>query len=463
MRRRIVTVAVLAAVLAITLFGVPLSYAVAASLLGDEAAQAEHVADVAAIAVAAHLARNEPVTSLDSSDPSISLALYGPDGRRLVGDGPPRADVTVLDAMGGRVISDPDATGGLAVAVPVTDGTTVTGVVRAGSPYPGVWLRIIGAWAVMVALGAVAVVATWLLARRSARRLSAPLESLAGTAQRLGEGDFSIRTAASGIPEIDAAGSALDVTAGRLGDLVSRERAFSSHASHQLRTPLTGLRLTLETALDAPPAAQQAAVVSALESADRLERTIDDLLSLARHRPGDRAVLLLAVLVEDWTTAWSPVLEGRGRRLQVTTAPELPVSRASAGAVRQVVDVLVDNAVVHGGGTVGLVVRDAGGTVAIDVSDEGDGPPDPFQVFRSRPGAAPGHGIGLALARALAEAEGGRLELSRARPPVFSLLLPAAGSCASVDPAPAAAAVPPTPSAPRRPGPSAQTSPAPWR
>jgi len=429
-RRRIVTVAVLAAVLAITLFGIPLGYAVAGSYLGDEAARAEHVADVAAIAVAAHLARGEPVTALPSSDAEVSLALYTVDGSRVVGDGPARADPTVRDALGGRVVSDPDAPGGLAVAVPVTDGTTVTGVVRASSPYGGVWLQIAGAWAVMLALGAVAVLATWLLARRQARRLSAPLEELAGAAQRLGEGDFSVRTTPSGIPEIDAAGSALDVTAGRLGDLVSRERAFSSHASHQLRTPLTGLRLTLETALDAPAPAQQAAVGSALESADRLERTIGDLLSLARHRPGDRAELPLAALVEDWTAAWAGVLAGRGRRLQVSAAPELPVSRASAGAVRQVVDVLVDNAVVHGGGTVGLVVRDAGATVAIDVSDEGNGPPDPDAVFRSRQDGAAGHGIGLALARALAEAEGGRLVLSRARPPVFSLLLPAAGTCA---------------------------------
>jgi signal transduction histidine kinase len=94
------------------------------------------------------------------------------------------------------------------------------------------------------------------------------------------------------------------------------------------------------------------------------------------------------------------------------------------------VDVLLDNAVVHGAGTVGLVVRDAGTAVAIDVTDEGAGPLDPEAVFRSREDAAPGHGIGLALARALAEAEGGRLVLSRARPPVFSLLLPAAGICA---------------------------------
>jgi signal transduction histidine kinase len=429
-RRRIVTLAVVAAVLAITLFGAPLGYAVAASFLGDEAAEAEHVADVAAIGVAVQLARGEQVTALPSSGTDVVLALYGPDGTRVTGEGPAHADGVVQDAAGGEVATDADAAGGLAVAVPVTDGTTVTGVIRAASPYPGVWLRIAGAWGVMLALGMVAVGATWLLALRQARRLTAPLESLVGTAQRLGEGDFSVRTTASGIPEIDAAGSALDVTADRLDDLVTRERAFSSNASHQLRTPLTGLRLTLETAIDAPDRAQRAAVVRALDSADRLERTIGDLLSLARHTPRERAALPLGALVADWTAAWTPVLEGRGRQLEVTVAPALPVAHASGAAVRQVVDVLLDNAVVHGSGVTGLVVRDAGATVAIDVTDEGEGPPDADGVFRSRDGSSPEHGIGLALARALAEAEGGRLVLSRARPPVFSLLLPAAGTCA---------------------------------
>jgi len=108
----------------------------------------------------------------------------------------------------------------------------------------------------------------------------------------------------------------------------------------------------------------------------------------------------------------------------VDVAAELPVSSASQAAVRQVVDVLLDNAVVHGAGTVTLSLRDAGGAVAIDVADEGPGPADPEEAFRRRGDSAAGHGIGLALARSLAEAEGGRLRLTRPRPPVFSLLLP---------------------------------------
>src|SRR2546423_223166 len=86
-------------------------------------------------------------------------------------------------------------------------------------PGPGARLRIIGAWAVMLGRAAVAIALTWLLARRQARRLAAPLESLAATAQQLGGGDFSARTRPSGIPELDAAGRALNSTAERLGAL----------------------------------------------------------------------------------------------------------------------------------------------------------------------------------------------------------------------------------------------------
>jgi signal transduction histidine kinase len=425
-RRRIVGLSVLAAVLAITLFGVPLGYAVAQSFLGDEQSEAERVADTAAISVAADLTRGDAPSELAARQGDISVGLYGADGARIGGLGPARADVVVRDAASdGRVSSADDVAGQLVVAVPVTDGDRVTGVVRAASAYTTVRWRIVGAWALMLGLGALAVAVTWLLARRQARRLAGPLEALADTAQRLGGGDFSVRTRVSRIPEIDAAGAALDTTARRLGQLLERERAFSADASHQLRTPLTGLRLGLETALELPADTHRAAMATAIESADRLERTVEDLLALARDAERAGVPLPVAELVADWTAAWAPVLAGAGRQLRSDVAADLPVSSASPAAVRQVVDVLLDNAVAHGAGTVTLTVRDAGGAVAIDVADEGDGPPDPELIFRRRGDCATGHGIGLALARSLAEAEGGRLRLARPAPPVFSLLLPA--------------------------------------
>ena len=101
--------------------------------------------------------------------------------------------------------------------------------------------------------------------------------------------------------------------------------------------------------------------------------------------------------------------------------------RASAPAINQVLDVLIGNALQHGRGTVTVRARHAPRSIAIEVSDEGPGPPtDADDVFRRRPASATGRGIGLALARSLTEAEGGRLTLSRAGPgPRFTLLLPA--------------------------------------
>ena len=97
------------------------------------------------------------------------------------------------------------------------------------------------AWLVtaLIALGAMLVAV--LLARWQARRLTRPVDTLVESAERLGEGDFAVRNTPSGIEELDHVGGALDRTAVRLGELIARERAFSADASHQLRTPITGL------------------------------------------------------------------------------------------------------------------------------------------------------------------------------------------------------------------------------
>jgi signal transduction histidine kinase len=424
-----VALAVAAATLATTVFGLPLGYGIGQYFLGDERNELERVADVAAISVTFDLAAGQVPTDLGSPHGDITLGFYDEQGVLTSGAGPDRIDATAADALhDGQVANADDVAGQLVVAVPVADGDRVTGVVRAASDYSGVRLRIAGAWAGMLVLGIVAIAPTWLLARRQARRLARPLESLAGTAQRLGEGDFAARTQRSGIPELDAAGRALDTTAQRLGALVDRERAFSADASHQLRTPLTGLRLSLETALERPPTEQRAAIEAALDSADRLERTITDLLALARDSGPHGRPLQIEDLVVDVRAVWGPMLTQRGRHLVIDVEPGLPATEVGAASVRQVIGVLLDNATVHGAGTVTLTVRDAGEALALDVADEGPGPADVGRLFVRSTRPDDGHGIGLALARTLAEAEGGRLRLRQPSPPVFSLLLPAASS-----------------------------------
>src|SRR3954451_3029241 len=334
MRRRIVAVAVLAATLATTVFGVPLGYAVSQYFLGDERNELERVADVVALSATFDLAAGRDPSGLVSPQDDVTVGFYDRTGTRTSGAGPSRVDAIAADALDdGRVASADDVAGEQVVAVPVTNGQQVIGVIRAASDYAGVRLRIAGTWALMLGLGMVAIALTWLLARRQARRLAGPLESLAATAQQLGDGDFSARTSPSGIPELDAAGLALNSTAQRLGALVDRERALSADASHQLRTPLTGLRLGLETALDLPADGQRGAIEAAIDSADRLERTIADLLALARDSGPHGRSLDVPGLVEELRAAWGPLLDRAGRKLVVHVQDDLPRTGVSAAAV----------------------------------------------------------------------------------------------------------------------------------
>ncbi len=420
MRGRIVGLAVAAAVLAIVLFGVPLAAGVVAYLIGDERAELERSADVAAISVAADLASGRPVADLPRPAETMTLAVYDASGARVTGDGPAAADGPVVAALDDPVAGD--AGDRLVVAVPVTADGRARMVVRASSPRSEVYLRAGLVWLAMAGLAVLALGTVWALARRFAARLARPLEELADAARRLGDGDFSVRGPRSGVGEIDAVGAALDSTAARLGSLLDRERAFSADASHQLRTPLAGLRLELERALEDPARDPRDAVVAGIAAADRLQDTIEDLLALARDTPRATAVLDLDALLADARAHW----RATGRELVIRRDPDAPPTAASSAAAREVITVLLDNAAAHGRGTVTLAVRDAGGALALDVADEGPAITAPeSELFVRRSPRAGGHGIGLALARSLAEAEGGRLRLTRPSPPTFTLLLPA--------------------------------------
>jgi signal transduction histidine kinase len=274
---------------------------------------------------------------------------------------------------------------------------------------------LIGSAAAFIGLLAIA----WLLLR-----MTKPIKALATSAERLGAGDFSVRTAAAGIPEVDAVADAFNNTAQRLGDLVDRERSFSADVSHQLRTPLTAVRLRLETAAAGAGVVRETELHEVLSLVDRLQNTVEGLLKLAREAPRDGSPLDLPALLIATVSAWRPIAAERGRSLDVSHAERLPAVVASPVAVGQIIDVLVSNALVHGEGRVTVRVRDTGAGVAIDVEDEGRGVEGNVErIFSRRSQSAAGTGIGLALARSLAVAEGGRLIVARSGPhPTFSLM-----------------------------------------
>ncbi len=125
---------------------------------------------------------------------------------------------------------------------------------------------------------------------------------------------------------------------------------------------------------------------------------------------------------------WSPSFVAAGRRLDVTFDPEVSVL-ATPGAVAQVLATLIENSLKHGGGTTSIRTRPSGANgVVVEVADEGPGVPDELasSIFERHVTSGRGTGLGLALARDLAAADGGRLSLAQRRPAVFALVLSAA-------------------------------------
>ncbi|MEA2842676.1 MAG: hypothetical protein QOJ69_347, partial [Actinomycetota bacterium] len=203
-----------------------------------------------------------------------------------------------------------------------------------------------------------------------------------------------------------------------------RWRAFGAQASHQLRTPLTGMRLSIENSLGQAPgrrgSADRSELRDILEQVERLESTVEDFLALAPRRREAPAALDVNRIVEDLDGAWRGVVESAGRRLVTHVESPLPLMRCSDAAARQVVGVLIENALKHGTGAISVVARKVSGGVALEVSDEGTG----IQADGPRR-RSDGTGMGLDLARALAEAEGGRLLLRRRAPsPTVAFLVP---------------------------------------
>jgi signal transduction histidine kinase len=423
MRRRVFTSAVLLTIVAVVLFGLPLALVVRDLYLNEATLRLEREATLALRRVPDDFTFHTGEVTLPARA-NTTFGLYDANGQRVLGGGPARGDTAVQAALASNIV-DSERGGRLVVGVPVAADEQVEGVLRVEQPTSVIDGRLAATWAVMALLGLAAVAVAAMLGHHQATRVTRPVEDLRDAAVELGQGNFAISTPTSGVPELDDAAAALAATADRLGEMVSRERAFSADASHQLRTPLTGLRLLVETELAAPRDDPTVLLKEALGEIDELEDTIDQLLRLARDAPDDRGRVDVDALFAGASERWRSPLVAAGRDLRVEEATVLHPPRASTTAVEQILDVLLGNALEHGAGAVTLSGRAVEGGLAIDVADEGPGiQGDPAEAFSRRSRRAKGHGIGLALARSLAEAEGGRLVVRRATPsPVFELLL----------------------------------------
>ncbi|MFJ2033822.1 ATP-binding protein [Streptosporangium sp. NPDC087985] len=426
LRHRVLVAIVGVAALTVALFAVPLAAVVGQLYRSETTGALERTATWLAAAVPDDLAQGGRVPRpLPRGLPSgLTVGVYTMDGGLLSGDGPQSSGV-VVRARDGHV-HDAIEDDFLVVSAPVPSDESMGGVVRVATPYDQVEDRIHRAWLVMAGLGVIVIGLATVFALRQSARLAAPLENLTRAAQDLGAGDFSIRAPHSDVREADTAGRALEATARRLGEVLDRERAFSADVSHQLRTQLTGMLLGLESALTRPDTGLPHAIRTALARGERLQTVIEDLVRLSRDSRTRAEPCDVGSLLEEVRADWHGTLAAQGRRLSVNLPGELPRAKASAAAIRQILRVLLENAAVHGKGETVIDVADLGDAIAIEIADQGEGVPEEADIFARRSGHDDGHGIGLALARSLAEAEGGRLTLRRGSPPVFNLLLPSA-------------------------------------
>lgn len=404
MRARIARTIVGVTALVIVVLGIPFAIVIQRFYESRATVELQRSAAEAIVELTLPLQADEIAAVAQEPDAPAEFSVYDQVGARLYGPGPDRLDA-----------AEPDQ---LVVVSPVTDRGTesLVGTVRVSRPRSEIADEARRAWALMALAAAAGLALAALVARREAARLAAPLSALATRAQRLGSGELDLESARTGLAELDTLADALTMSSRRLTELVAREREFSANASHQLRTPLAALRVSLE----------RGDVDAASAEAERLSTTVAHLLALARDSLPELGVIPVGPIVAGAAQRWAAAYRAARRTLVVTVNPDLPGVPVRATSIEQVLDVLLDNSLRHGAGTTRITARPASGGLVVQVDDDGPGieTDSTDTVFDRHNGA--GTGIGLALARTLLEADGGRLLLSAPDHAEFRIVLAAA-------------------------------------
>lgn len=344
-----------------------------------------------------------------STRPEIAAAL---DGER-------RSGTRSSETLGTELIY---------VAVPVASGGTVHGAVRITYPTSTLHARVAATWWRLGLLATVVMAGVALVGVAFARSVTRPLRALEDASRRLAVGDLAARVhPGGGAPELRSLTDTFNATAHQLEQLVESQRRFVADASHQLRTPLTALRLRLETLAPFVDEGARSKLDAAIVEADRLGRLVQSLLVLARSDAAAPACdrVDLSTVVAGRTDAWAASAADSRVRL-VSRCPSGVEVVAVPGAVEQILDNVLANALAASpaGTQVTIEVVVADGAVELHVVDEGPGMSaadreHAFERFWRQPGGVGGgqggFGLGLAIVDQLARRCGGRVRLDPGR------------------------------------------------
>lgn len=322
----------------------------------------------------------------------------------------------------GRRFSDTLNESLLYTAVPIVVGNDVGGAVRVTQSVDAIDRRVRRDVLGLVGIGLMALVLGLAFAWFLAGTLARPLQRLAATARRVEAGDLGARADPEGSREHREVALAFNDMTDRLEQVLAAQREFVANASHQLRTPLTGLRLRLEAAtLKAGPELSEE-LDAAEREVDRLARLLTALLTLAREgdRPPARQAVSVAEVLERALERWEERGAQSGHRFRLDRR-DPGVAVVSDEDLAIVLDNLIENALVYspGGGTITMRCDRDGGEVVFAVEDEGPGlnTGEEEQVFErfargSRSQGTHGTGLGLAIVATLARRWGGSARIA---------------------------------------------------
>ncbi|MDQ3642771.1 MAG: HAMP domain-containing histidine kinase [Actinomycetota bacterium] len=342
------------------------------------------------------------------------ITVYLPDGTVLGPQVPAGAEVEL--ARQGRSFTAAGPGGGRDIFVGIV-GTEprASAVVRVRVAASLLSRGVQRAWAIVAVIGALVVIVAVGLADRLALSIVRPMGELLSVTRRLQRGELEARVSPAGPPEVAEVGLAVNGLADRIGDLLAAEREEAADLSHQLRTPLTALRL------DAEGLASDEDRLLIARDVDRLEqvvtRVIQESRRSSRHQGAShrRGSCDLGQVVRHRLAFWSILASDQGRQLTVNVPNDPQPIGLSQAELEVCLDALVNNVLAHTpGGTPFSVEVRTGSNRQWMLAVQDAGPGLPGNVLPAR-GASSGSGTGLGLdiVRRTAEASGGHLSARR--------------------------------------------------
>lgn len=415
MRRQLAFVTLAVASLVVIAFLVPLGVLVRNQAVDRALTRAERFGESVAAALAVSSGSQSPATVEPDLARAVLAAFGEPDGLSIVfPDGFTVGAVVVpsqhlAQARGGAAFTARTDVGAeVLIPVLVADGP-LSGeavVVRAFVAEMELSRGVGLAWLMLGGLGVFLVAVAVVAADRLGRSMVRPVTSLSAAARRLGDGDLDTRVVPEGPSEIAEVGHAFNHLAGRLEELLSAERESVADLSHRLRTPLTALRLQVETIAD------ESQVAALLQDIGAIEAAVDRLINEAREPTTQRGTSDLAATVRHRAAFWGVLAEDQDRIAEIAIDEHPMIVSIGAEDVGALVDTLMQNIFGHTQPGVGyrIVAGLAEGRPTLVVED--DGPGFPSEAVRTRGTSGAGStGLGLDIVSRIAESVGGEMGL----------------------------------------------------